>query len=324
MAFELNHEALLGFRTRFESRFNDAYALAKPDYPYVALVMDSGLVEQVTHRWLNGLKYPQEFIKERTTHMPSTSGFTIVNREWEWTYGIKRKDIERDPRNVFGSLVPRGGELGEIFKDQLIFGLLQEALTTPSKHKAYDGVNFFGNHNIKRKFSFNNLGTEVLSVLNLQTVFAKLYAQARDTEGSPLIARATRPMVITGTALAPRLRQIKTQSMIAGTLLGTVTAPATTTPVAGVSNPLVGSFDDIENGVVWLDSTPNAWCVVLHDRLYMPCILQKETPLEFYAPPTHFMHDWTDNALYKIGSYERFGFGLALPEMVYASDGSGS
>jgi hypothetical protein len=255
--------------------------------------------------------------------MPSTDGFTIANKEWEWTYGIKRKDFERDQFRVFDPLVSRGGELGEIFKDQLLFERLADALANPGSHKAYDTVNYFGTHNVNRKFAFTNTGTEVLSVLSLQTVFAKLYAQARDTEGSPLIARATRPLVVTGTALAPRLRQMKTQAFLAGTLLGTVTAPTTSSTVASVSNPIVGSFDDIENGVVWLDSYPNAWFAMLNDRLYMPCILQKETALEFYAPPTHFMKDWEDNALFKVGSYERFGFGLALPEMIYGSTGAG-
>lgn len=319
MAFEMNHTALLGFRTRYETMFNQAYNYAKPDYDKICLVMDSGPVEQVTHRWLRGLKFPQQFVTQRKTNMPSTDGFTIVNNEYEWTYGIKRKDFERDQYKVYDPLVTRGGQLAQLYRDQLVFTLIKSALATPSSYLAYDGIAFFGNHNANRAFSFNNASTGALTLLRLQAAFAAVYGQARDTEGAPLIARSGRPLVVTGTKIAPFVTQLKTQAFLAGTQVNTGVSSASS-QATQISNPLVGTFDDIPGGVVWLPD--DYWFVFLADALFKPVIFQNETPLEFYAPPTHFLTDWDDNAVFKIGTYERFGYGLGLPEMSWGSTGA--
>jgi phage major head subunit gpT-like protein len=85
---------------------------------------------------LQGLR---EWIGERVVNQLSEVTFTIKNKTFEGTIGVKREDVEDDK---YGVIVPIAAQLGQNaaqLPDLLATSLLKAGATTP----CYDGQNFF-------------------------------------------------------------------------------------------------------------------------------------------------------------------------------------
>ena len=88
---------------------------------------------------LDMLRGIREFIGPRQVQSLTQSSFTITNRTFEQTIGIKRADIEDDRYGIYSPVAAQMGQTAARFPDLLVTQLMKVGTTT----KIYDGQNFF-------------------------------------------------------------------------------------------------------------------------------------------------------------------------------------
>ena len=81
----------------------------------------------------------REFIGPREVQSLTESAFTISNRTFEQTIGIKRSDVEDDKYGMYSPVAAEMGQSAARFPDLLVAQLMKAGTTT----KIYDGQNFF-------------------------------------------------------------------------------------------------------------------------------------------------------------------------------------
>ena len=82
----------------------------------------------------------REFIGPRQVQQLSATAFTITNRTFEETIGIKRSDVEDDKYGLYTPVAQQMGMNAGIFPELLVSQLMRAATTTV----IYDGQPFFG------------------------------------------------------------------------------------------------------------------------------------------------------------------------------------
>jgi len=112
----------------FKAIYSDAYTAAPAHFEKVAMTVPSGARDE-TYGWLG--QFPQLDIKAH--------GFTIANKKFESTLGIKREDFADDRYGVFKPMFAEMGHLARQHPDELVFGLLKDGFT----ELGYDGQPFF-------------------------------------------------------------------------------------------------------------------------------------------------------------------------------------
>lgn len=316
---------LVLFRTKFETIFNQALVLTEPQVDQYALVHNSGRVEQVIHRWMNGISQVREFKGNRVANNLSTSGFTLANQGWEDTVSIPRVDIERDQYGVYEPMVARLAQTAKLHRDLLGAQFLSNALSSGASYLAYDGIAFYGNHtagNVGRVTSaqFNNKSTNPLTGPALQTAIAAL-KNRRDTKGNKLAAAIrSKPLVVVHPSNLFTIQQLANSAFFPITQPGSGASSGTSQAAAG-QNPLQGAFDFIVEPYL---TTETEWHVMLRDPLYRAIIFQLEKDIEMLAPPTYFNAQWSDQDQFVIGTRAFYTVGAGLPEFAYGSTGAGN
>ncbi len=88
---------------------------------------------------LDMLRGLREFIGPREVQSLTQASFTITNRTFEQTIGVKREDIEDDRFGIYNPIAAEMGQAAARFPDLLVSQLVKLGTTT----KIYDGQNFF-------------------------------------------------------------------------------------------------------------------------------------------------------------------------------------
>lgn len=315
---ELNAAALAGFRTRYETIFNAAFNLAEPQAEKVALIFQSGRVEQVMHRWMRGLAGMREFKGQRQINNVSSDGVTVQNKLWEDTIGIRRVDLERDQYKVYDPLIARLGQTAKLHRDVLVFGELSRALSDPSVLD-YAGDPFYGTHTTNRAVSYTNKASGAGSALSEASLIAGIQSlrNRRDSEGQVLASAAQgRPLLIVPPALEFTASKLANLSFYPSTQPGTGASSATSQAASG-ENILKGTFDFIVSPYL---ATPTEWHLCLQDSYYKPMIFQIEQDVEMLAWDK-FIAQWAMNDEFVFGVRALYNTHVGLPEMTYGSTG---
>lgn len=317
---EINNAALAGFRTKFSTLFNSAYQLAQPILDKVAVVVDSGMVETVNHRWMRGIPGMREFIGDRVINNLDTDGMIIKNKTWEDTVAILRPELERDQFGVYEPSMTRLGEVAKLHRDELGFPILSAALAaaTRASYLAYDGAAFFGTHSLKRTVAFTNLGSDPLTEPALAAAISNIRAR-KDSAGHSLAAMGTKLILLHPPGLQQTANKLANSSWIVSTQPGTGIGSASN-PAGASENTLKGLFEP--ELAVYL-STDTEWHLCLQHPLYRPLVFQKEKEIEIYGWDK-FLQLWIMRDQAVFGAYGRYNVGLGLPESVFSSTGLGS
>ena len=120
--------------------FQQALADTPTDFEKIATVVPSA-TKSNTYAWLNQFPTFREWIGARTIKDIAASGYSIANKDWESSVGVKRTDIEDDNVGVYGPLFAEMGRAAKAQPDELVFALLKAGRTT----LCYDGQYFFDN-----------------------------------------------------------------------------------------------------------------------------------------------------------------------------------
>lgn len=134
----VNRDNLGRLYTGFQTAFDGGLGMAQAQWGRVATRVPSTTREE-KYGWLGQVPGMREWIGDRQIQNLAASGYSIVNKRWEQTIGIKREDIEDDQYGVYAPLFTEMGRAAAAHPDQLVFGLLKAGFTTA----CYDGQYFF-------------------------------------------------------------------------------------------------------------------------------------------------------------------------------------
>lgn len=124
----------VGFRREFQQALGDT----PTDWQKIATKVASA-TKSNTYGWLGQFPQFREWIGDRVIKDMAAHGYSIVNKDWESTVGVKRTDIEDDNVGVYSPLFQEMGRAAKAQPDELVFDLLGLGLST----LCYDGQNFF-------------------------------------------------------------------------------------------------------------------------------------------------------------------------------------
>lgn len=123
-----------GFNTAFQSGF----AGVTPSWEKIATLVPS-TTDTEDYAWLGEWPDLREWIGDRQVKGLSASEYTIKNKSFESTVGIKRAKLEDDKYGIYTPMMEEMGRAAAAHPDKLIYGLLAAGFTTP----CFDGQYFF-------------------------------------------------------------------------------------------------------------------------------------------------------------------------------------
>ncbi len=123
----------------FKKLYTDAYSAAPVYYDKVAMTVPSSARNEA-YGWLGQFPQLREWLDgEREVKNLTAHGFSIENRKFESTIGIRREDFADDRLGIFKPMVSEMGHRARQHPDELIFAMLADGFTT----ECYDGQYFF-------------------------------------------------------------------------------------------------------------------------------------------------------------------------------------
>lgn len=132
-------DALLqSLRTGFRTEFEKTKSQAPSDWAKVATLVPSTAASN-TYGWLGQFPKLREWVGDRAIKDIKEHGYSVTNKLFEATVGIKRTDIEDDSLGVYAPLFQEMGYAAATHPDEIIFSLLAEGSAT----SCYDGKMFF-------------------------------------------------------------------------------------------------------------------------------------------------------------------------------------
>lgn len=134
----VTHALVQALFVGFRREFQQALGATPSDYLKVATVVPS-TTKSNTYGWLGQFPKFREWIGNRTINSMKEHGYSLVNKDWESTVGVKRTDIEDDEVGVYNPLFQEMGRAAASHPDELVFPLLKVGHTT----LCFDGQNYF-------------------------------------------------------------------------------------------------------------------------------------------------------------------------------------
>lgn len=134
----LNSSTLRSLYTGFSTAFQAGFAGVTPLYSRVALTVPSS-TRANEYGWLGNFPRIREWIGDRVVQNLDTHGYTIRNRTFESTIGVRRDDIEDDNIGIYGPIFSDFGRDSASFPDELVWKHLTDGFAT----LCFDGQYFF-------------------------------------------------------------------------------------------------------------------------------------------------------------------------------------
>ncbi len=129
---------LTALMTGFRSDFQRVFTATPTDWEKLATLVPSSSKSN-TYGWLGQFPELREWVGDRVLKDMAAHGYSILNKLYESTVGVKRTDIEDDDIGTYKPLVSEMGRAAKVHPDRQVFALLKAALSTP----CYDGQYFF-------------------------------------------------------------------------------------------------------------------------------------------------------------------------------------
>jgi len=137
-AMLINAQSLNALRTNIQTTFNKGLGTAPTQHEQICMVVNS-TAESESYPWFGDIGGMREWLGDRVVHALEGHDYTIKNKKFEKTIGIKADHVEDDK---FGLHVPRIQELSRLAATHpslLAFQLLKNGFN----EKCFDGQYFF-------------------------------------------------------------------------------------------------------------------------------------------------------------------------------------
>ena len=297
----LNGQAIRAAQTGFHLVFDEGMLAAAPTALELAMeVTSTAQIEE--YHFGDFLPQLREWIGERQVQNLRDNPYTLRNKTWELTVGIKREAFEDDNLGVYKPQVMSMGVQARLHPEVLLVALLLAGFTTG---KGYDNVPFFSTtHPTDGATTLTNLQAGALSSSTYRQAMQKL-REMKTWRNEPLDVFAYgggKPVLYVGPANEATARSI---------LLAEYGAN-------GASNTDFGSAElRVLNRI-----TGNHWFLGMTKGVVRPLILQTRRKPSFVAfdqPDDAVV--WTKNEV-QYGTDGRWNVGYALWQLIVGSTGS--
>jgi phage major head subunit gpT-like protein len=134
----LNRGNLTNLGVGFKTAFQGGLGQVKAQSERIATTVPSTTGSE-EYGWLGQFPNVREFLGERVVQNMTLHDYTIKNREWELTIGVKRPHIEDDNLGIYAPMFTEMGRSTGAHREQLNFGLLKAGFAST----CYDGQYFF-------------------------------------------------------------------------------------------------------------------------------------------------------------------------------------
>lgn len=295
----VNQATLRSIGVGFSTLFNRAFENTETTWEKVATKVTSDTKEQ-EYGWLGQFPQMREWIGSREVQKMLLHGYTIRNKTYESTIGVKREDIEDDNYGTYGHLVSGMGEAAAQHPDTLVWGLLMEGFT----QRCYDGKPFFSDQHLigdeKSKKKASNMLHKKLSPESYAEARAMIMSQLGDNRKSLKIIPNTLFVSPTNETMGRKILECEF--------------------IDGSSNPLrnTASLEVITD----LAEKPDFWFLGCTNKALKPVIFQERKPLKFQS----FVDDNDLNVFlkneYLYGVDGRHNVGFGFWQLMAGSDGT--
>ncbi len=179
----LNNTTLTALNTAFKKIFNDALVNVKPEYERIATVVTSNTASN-TYGWLGEMPELREWVGERQIKDFTAHSYTITNKLFESTIGVKRTDIEDDNIGIYHPLFTSLGNRAAQHPDKMVF----ELLTKGHENICFDGKKFFAkDHPVKANADGTGKNTPVANMAEGEPAAPAWYLLDTSQSLKPLI-----------------------------------------------------------------------------------------------------------------------------------------
>lgn len=151
---------LQALRTGFSKNFQDGFKAAAPNYDMITMTVPSTTASN-TYGWLGQMPGMREWIGDRVVKNLKEHSYTVVNKDFEATVGVKRTDIEDDNLGGYAPLMTELGRSAAVHPGELVYALLAAGFTTT----CYDGQYFFDtDHPVNAEHDGSGADTSVSNI----------------------------------------------------------------------------------------------------------------------------------------------------------------
>jgi phage major head subunit gpT-like protein len=133
-----NLETIQALNVGFKAIFNKAKENTQTLYQRVATTVPSSAAQN-NYAWLGSWPMLREWVGERVVKALEAHGYTVVNKTFEATVGVRRDDIDDDNLGIYNPQFEQLGTNAAKHPDKLVFDLLKNG----TSGLCYDGQYFF-------------------------------------------------------------------------------------------------------------------------------------------------------------------------------------
>lgn len=299
----INDANLASLRRNFRALAYDQLQTVELKWNQVAMLAPSTSGAN-TYGWLADVPGMKEFLDEREVKNLSEASYTIRNRDFELTVGVKENDINDDNLGVYAPMFQMLGEEVAYHRDQITFDLLKSGFNT----NGYDGLTFFATNHKVGKQTVSNRGNVPLTAANFEAALANMQKMP-NANGRPmrlfLGTQGNAPLLVVG----PDLRSTAEQIVLLPTLTG------------GAANP---NYQKARVLVIpELSGAASAyWFLLETSRAVKPLILQVRQEPRFISKDRPEDDNVFRQKLYLYGFDDRKNAGFAFWQLAYGSTGA--
>lgn len=279
----------------------------------IAMEVDSNSSEEA-YPWLGGLPQVKEFLDERQIETLKAYDFSIKNKEWENTIGVKRTELEDDKLGQIKIRINGLAESVVFHREILTMSLLALGMGSTAAGKCFDGQQYFDTaHPItitnadgtKSVTTVSNKGTAPLTEDAIKTATIAM-RKFTDDRGNRLNVNPTHLIV------GPELQFTAFDIINRG---DTYDANSRPNAFKGNLTLIVSAY------VTQITAGKNPWYLFDCSRSIKPLIIQTRTPVEFNSLEGESESGFIRNQ-YLYGIYARYNVGFGLWQLAYGSDGT--
>lgn len=281
----INGQALANLHVGFKTLFNRQMELTPSTKDKIATTVPSSTGTE-EYGWLGMFPKMREWLGSRVVQSLAAHGYTIKNKDFEMTVGVRRSDIEDDNYGIYSAQFSQMGESAKRHPDEIVW----ECLAKGFDAKCYDGNTFFAEkHKVGRK-EVSNKSTEKLSLSAYKAARTAMMSYTNE-EGQPL-------------GIIPNLLIVPPQLEAAALEI------LNTQYIGGTTNPYYKSAElHVEPE---LAGHPEAWYLACTNRYIKPIIYQERKKIQFTSltNPKDSNVFWDNEYLYGADGRDAAGYGL--------------
>ena len=134
----VNAAVLASINAQLKKDWQDGFKSVKTNHDRFTMHIPSTTASN-DYAWVNELAEVREWIGERVVNDLKVSKYSIANKDFELTHGVKRTDIEDDQLGMHSFIVKGQGEKFAKFPGKKAWSVLADGFT----HTCFDGQYFF-------------------------------------------------------------------------------------------------------------------------------------------------------------------------------------